>query len=589
MEKLNNANKKLKTAHESNERDYNTQIYELNYKENELLKRISDLDAKKLDIAKEHGSTTISDDDVLEINAGGKIIVAKRFTLTQLEGTRLSALFRGRWDKKLQRDNRGRIFLDVNPKCFQAIVDYLNELLISSEDNLPKLPSVDEEHEHIMKHQIEVFGLHRGVPGSEIVKDKGHLDRIHNWLEEDGSDGKLSLLYRGTRDGMESNHFHSKCDNKGPTLTIIETTSGIIMGGYSNTHWSCSGSHQKANKAFLYVLTGIDDGDISPPYKLILKNANDTSAVYHNSTYGPIFGDCGSAYGPSFGNGNDLFVQGRQVTLKIGTTYDGSIRGEYKIKEIEVYQIVGKCKVTQDSKPSAKINKVVRFSEDINEAINTKIKSLAELGSEIQNLEESFNDEQSFITSFTCGETKDIVTLNVSGTTMVTKRSTLCTAEESSLAQQFDDTKWTEQGCNNLRVKEWSSDEVTSWVGKIEGIPSEISTAFKDNEITGRELLTLKIEGLKMIGIERAGTLCLLLDEIEGLKKASQDVVTLIEHSPYCFGKILDYLRMKQIHSEELVSTKPPLPTVCDSQKERFRKVVQYFFPGDCAKFILGD
>jgi len=116
-----------------------------------------------------------------------------------------------------------------------------------------------------------------------------------------------------------------------------------------------------------------------------------------------------------------------------------------------------------------------------------------------------------------------------------------------------------------------------------------VSTAFKDNEITGRELLTLKIEGLKMIGITRTGTLCLLLDEIEGLKKASQDVVTLIEHSPYCFGKILDYLRMKQIHSEGLVSTKPALPTVCDSQKERFRKVVQYFFPGDCAKFILGD
>ena len=104
MEKLNNANKKLKTAHESNERDYNTQIYELNYKENELLKRMSDLDAKKLDIAKEHGNVDAMDDDVLEINAGGKVIVAKRLTLTQLEGTRLSALFSGRWDKKLQRD-----------------------------------------------------------------------------------------------------------------------------------------------------------------------------------------------------------------------------------------------------------------------------------------------------------------------------------------------------------------------------------------------------------------------------------------------------------------------------------------------------
>jgi len=438
-----------------------------------------------------------------------------------------------------------------------------------------------------MEHQIELLGLRRGVPGSssEIVKYKRYIDQLHNWLEESDSDGELSLLYRGSRDGFSSKDFHDKCDNKAPTLTIVKTTSGIIMGGYTNTDWMSTGGWKKANRAFLFLLNGFSNSGVSPPFKMMLKNVKDKNAVYHNKDYGPTFG-------------NDFFTKLYNVTLNIGSSYDGKFTGSYNmsytIEEIEVFHVL-ECKGTpptpkqQDSKPSAKISKVVRFSEDINEAINTKIKSLAELESEIHDLEVSFNDEQAFITSFTSGETKDIVTLNVSGTTMVTKRATLCTAEESSLAQQFDDTKWTEQGCNNLRVKEWSSDEVISWVGKIEGIPSEVSTAFKENEITGRELLTLKMEGLKMLGITRTGTLCLLLDEIEGLKKASQDVVTLIEHSPYCFGKILDYLRMKQIHSEGLVSTPPALPAVCDSQKERFRKVVQYFFPGDCAKFILGD
>jgi len=454
MEKLNNANKKLKTAHESIERDYNTQIYELNYKENELLKRVSDLDKKKLDIAKEHGSTNISDDDVLEINAGGKVIVAKRFTLTQLEGTRLSALFSGRWDKKLQRDSQGRIFLDVNPICFQAIVDYLNELLISSEDNLPSLPTVDDEHKDIMQHQLELFGLRRGRGefDSKIVKDNRLIDQLHDWLKEDDSDGELSLLYRGSRDGFTSKDFHNKCDNKGPTLTIIETFTGKIMGGFSNQSWSRApfgAGYRKANKAFLFLLNGFSNNGVAPPYKMKLKNSNDKNAVYHGSEYGPTFG---RDFITLNGNVN--------VTLSIGTTYDGNDKtGSHTIKEIEVFQVL-ECKGTppieQDSKTSAEISKVVRFSEDINEAINTKIKSLAELESDITNLEESFNDEQSFITSFTSGKTKDIVTLNVSGTTMVTKRATLCTAEESSLAQQFDDTKWTEQGCNNLRVKEWS-------------------------------------------------------------------------------------------------------------------------------------
>jgi hypothetical protein len=34
--------------------------------------------------------------DIVEINAGGKIVVAKRRTLTQMQGTRLGELFSGR-------------------------------------------------------------------------------------------------------------------------------------------------------------------------------------------------------------------------------------------------------------------------------------------------------------------------------------------------------------------------------------------------------------------------------------------------------------------------------------------------------------
>jgi len=170
---------------------------------------------------------------------------------------------------------------------------------------------------------------------------------------------------------------------------------------------------------------------------------------------------------------------------------------------------------------------------------------------------------------------------------MTTKRSTLQSAKHSFLAQQFDDSKWTEKGCNAPHAKEWTPDDVTSWVNKIGGIPGDVGSILKENEITGRELLALNMEGLKMLGVKRPGTLCLLLDEIQMLKQASSDVVTLIEHSPYCFGKILDYLRLKQLHSQGLAE-EPYLPIVCDSQRSRFEKVVKYYFPGDSATFILG-
>ena len=90
-----------------------------------------------------------------------------------------------------------------------------------------------------------------------------------------------------------------------------------------------------------------------------------------------------------------------------------------------------------------------------------------------------------------------------------------------------------------------------------------------------------------MIGVKRAGTLCLLLKEIKQLEEASQDTATLIEHSPYCFGKMLDYLRLKRLHDLGLID-EPALPAVCETQKKRFEKVVKYYFPGKCSKFILG-
>jgi hypothetical protein len=219
----------------------------------------------------------------------------------------------------------------------------------------------------------------------------------------------------------------------------------------------------------------------------------------------------------------------------------------------------------------------------MNIAINAKQACLTQAESEMLQLEECFTDEHTFVDKFATGDAKDVVVLNVNGTVMTTKRCTLCTVEDSVLAQQFDDSKWTEQGCNSPRVKEWTPDEVSTWAKSINGLPDEVSVILYDNEITGKELLALSIEGLKIIGIERAGTLCLLLKEIEKLDKG-----LLIEYSPYCFDKILNHLRLMQLHSIGLIDKEPSLPEVDESQKQRFEKVVKYYFPGDVAKIMLG-
>ena len=143
--KIDLASKRITTAREKEEDEYQRYLKQLNNAEAKIKSRYATLHAKINANTEKFGNTTASSDDIIEINAGGKIIVTRREKLCQIEGSRLEALFCGRWDKKLPRDSKGRIFLNVNPTCFQIIVDYLNELAISSPDNLPTEPRFEDD------------------------------------------------------------------------------------------------------------------------------------------------------------------------------------------------------------------------------------------------------------------------------------------------------------------------------------------------------------------------------------------------------------------------------------------------------------
>ena len=61
--------------------------------------------------------------------------------------------------------------------------------------------------------------------------------------------------------------FHSRCDGKPNTLTILKSTTGFIFGGYASLAWSSGYGYKTDPTAFLFTLTN----PANMPLKLNLK------------------------------------------------------------------------------------------------------------------------------------------------------------------------------------------------------------------------------------------------------------------------------------------------------------------------------
>lgn len=102
---------------------------------------------------------------------------------------------------------------------------------------------------------------------------------------------KLDLLFRASQNCFSAQRFHNFCDFKGPTLTLIKAKTGKVFGGFCSISWVVDekGSYYSAPDTFIFSVTGLK--------KFELKNNYDDEAIYN----------C-NVYGPTFGNGYDIYI-----------------------------------------------------------------------------------------------------------------------------------------------------------------------------------------------------------------------------------------------------------------------------------------
>ena len=157
-------------------------------------------------------------------------------------------------------------------------------------------------------------------------------------------DDTFKLLYRGSQDGFDSINFHSKCDGHKNTLTILKTIdASFVFGGFTSEAWDVSGDWKSDSDAFLFSLTNKDNN----PCKMKIDSNQSQFAILCNSEYGPTFGDGPDIYVDSNANttrqsysrlGNTFkHLQYRMGTNEARSFLAGSI--DFQLSEIEIYEI----------------------------------------------------------------------------------------------------------------------------------------------------------------------------------------------------------------------------------------------------------
>jgi len=204
-----------------------------------------------------------------------------------------------------------------NIKLLNEIIEKTNNLKI----NIKFLPKEDGINQ--LLDSIKKFGE---ISSKKLFESNIYFNEelIETWLNNRKFEAEL--LFRKSRDGSTPNDFHNKCDNKGITITFIETTKGYKFGGYTELPWDKSNIYKKDESTFIFSFN---------------KKQKYTSSKNNYSIA------CDSSSGPRFGY-NEIYLY---QTLDKGRTFDHDnysflrngllTNGEeyWDVKELEVHKI----------------------------------------------------------------------------------------------------------------------------------------------------------------------------------------------------------------------------------------------------------
>ena len=236
----------------------------------------------------------------------------------------------------LEESNFIILRIPLNTKKIKECLFQIDEIVSNTEQKFNELYStinelkiqLENKDQQIKTLQKEINEI-KSIFQEQIKKEKERISELNNiskWIDPNKKI-TYNLLFKKTRDGDTTQRFHAFCDNKGKTVTIIETIEGNKFGGFTNENWDKSKCKKNEND-FVFSL------NLNKMYKL-----KSGDSIY-----------CGESEGPYFGHdGSSADIRINNNTLNYGETIGNSYgsnkelnggKKEFIVKEIDVYQVL---------------------------------------------------------------------------------------------------------------------------------------------------------------------------------------------------------------------------------------------------------
>ena len=217
---------------------------------------------------------------------------------------------------------------------YDKLLDIMKSLINEIKELKSENKKMKEQIDELTKFKLEIEEerekkKYYSLKDSNILNDPEKIKMISDWINPNK---KIiyNQIYKATRDGGTGKNFHSYCDNKGPTLTLINSTNGYIFGGFISISWEGPQNWTyKSNddSAFIFSI----DNKIKYPVQ------DKSCVIYNQINYGPDFGSNDIYLCQNFLNNNSnqcncyKYYNASPEKLSGGTTF--------QVKELEVYSV----------------------------------------------------------------------------------------------------------------------------------------------------------------------------------------------------------------------------------------------------------